>query len=418
MNTHTYFTHTLSNGLSVALLPVRIRAVYCGFAVRTGSRNDPSDLPGLAHFVEHMLFKGTTKRRARHIISRMEAVGGDLNAYTSKDETFFYTSAPRPALVRSMELLNDLVRHATFPLHELVKERTVVEDEINLYRDTPSDQIFDDWDELLFRGTALEHPVLGNPHSLARMTPPDLLAYTRRYFTPDRLLFFCMGQVSVERFLELAERYLSEPFADREPEPSREGKATLPTSVSPFCIQKKTPTYQAHTLIGGLCYDIHNPRLTEANLLCNMLAGNGMNTRLNILLREQRGWVYDVDASQSALSDTGVWQIYFGSDPVHAAPALEVTLEELRRIRRVPLKPRELHAWIKMIKGQITMSAEQSEGLFLNFGRQLLHKGRYETIPQIYDSLERVTPESILEVADRLFAPENIHTLVYSGRKS
>lgn len=413
LNTDPYSTHTLSNGLTVALLPSKSRAVYCGFAVRCGSRNDPETLPGLAHFVEHMLFKGTTKRRAHHIINRMEAVGGDLNAYTTKDETFFYTSAPRRELVRSMELLNDLVRHATFPMKELVKERVVVADEINMYKDTPSDRIFDDWEALFFRETALEHPILGSTKALARMTPDDLLAYTQRYFTPDRLVFFCMGQVSEERFVELAERYLGEPF---ETLSSPEVEPLDSVRPAPFREKKRTTTHQALTLIGGLAYDLNHPRLTEANILCSLLAGNGMNTRLNILLREHRGWVYDVDAFHVALSDIGWWQIYFGSDPVHAAPALEVTLQELDRLCREPLTARQLHAWIKQIKGQVTMNTEQSEATFLSFGRQLLHKGYYETTPELYEDLNRVTSESLNATARELFDPQNIHTLVYSGR--
>lgn len=414
MNTDRYSTHTLSNGLVVALLPSRSRAVYCGFGVRCGSRNDPETLPGLAHFVEHMLFKGTTKRRAHHIINRMEAVGGDLNAYTTKDETVFYTSAPRRELVRSMELLNDLVRHATFPLRELVKERVVVADEINMYKDTPSDRIFDDWESLFFRGTPLEHPILGSTRALARMTPEDLMVYRQRYFTPERMVFFCMGQVSEARFVELAERYLGEPFGSHAmPEVV---PAVLPERGVPFGEQKRTSTHQALTLIGGAAYDLHHPRLTEANVLCSLLAGNGMNTRLNILLRERRGWVYDVDAFHVALSDVGWWQIYFGSDPAHADPALKVTLQELDRLCREPLTPGQLRAWLKQVRGQVTMSTEQSEATFLSFGRQILHKGRYETTPELYEALGRVTSESLNATARELFDPHNIHTLVYSGR--
>lgn len=418
LDTKHYFTHTLTNGLTVALLPAKSRAVYCGFAVRTGSRNDPPQLPGLAHFVEHMLFKGTRKRRSHHIIRRMEAVGGDLNAYTTKDETFFYASAPRRELVRSMELLNDLVRHATFPLHELVKERIVVADEINLYKDTPSDQIFDDWEEMIFRSTPLEHPILGNTESLARMTPEDLHAYTQHYFTPARMIFFCMGQVSESRFVELAERYLGEPFDHHTPAENGVGLTPPPDlhRVPPFRIELPSETHQAHTLMGGLAYDLHHPLRTETSILCNLLAGNGMNTRLNILLREARGWVYDVDASYVAISDLGWWQIYFGSDPAHAAPALEVTLRELERLRREPLTAGQLHAWIKQLKGQVTMSTEQSEGVFLSFGREILLKGRYETTSELYARLERVTPESLRSTAEHLFDPDNLHTLIYLGR--
>lgn len=409
-----YSLFTLQNGLRVALLPVKSRVVYCGFAVLSGSRDDDPDHPGLAHLVEHMLFKGTQKRRALHINKRMELVGGDLNAYTTKDETFFYAGAPRGELVRAMELLGDLLRHATFPEKELLKERTVVTDEINLYKDTPSDQIFDDWEDLYFRGTPLGHPILGTPESVMSITPEDMKRYVRNRYRPERMLFFCMGQVSEGRFAELCGKYLSEPFEERTPVE----RPSLVLSPETFRLELGSDTYQAHTLLGGRAFGLKDARHIETGILLNILAGQSTNSRLNLLLREKHGWVYGVESSSVAISDVGWWQIYFGSDPANARRALEATRSEIARFCANPLPENILRAWKKQIKGQFAMSSENPESLFLAFGRQLLHYGDYEGVSGAVARIDAVTSESLYETARVLFAPEGISRLVLTGKKA
>lgn len=411
LTTTKYFGHTLPNGLRIALLPMRSKVVYCGFAVQSGSRNDPSHLPGLAHFVEHMLFKGTTRRKAWHVLNRMERVGGELNAYTTKEDTYIYTSAPRRELVRSIELLSDMVRHSTYPQHELEKERIVVADEINLYKDTPAEQIFDDFEELFFAGHPLAHGILGDVESLNEMQSDDCRCYAERAFRPERMLFFCMGQVSEERFVELAERYLSEGF----PKVKEDKAEQTPPKASAFLIKKPTLTHQAHTIIGAPAPNMHEECRIEASMILSVLAGSSMNTRLNLLLREQQGWVYGVDSNYNSLSDVGWWQIYFGSDPKHAGEALDVTLTELERMRREGLSQHAFRGWIKQLKGQLALSSEQSESTFLGFGRQMLHKGSYRSVQESIARLGEVTPSSMQEVAEQILASEKISTLVYEG---
>lgn len=406
-----YKIEKLSNGLRVALLPTKSKVVYCGFAIHSGSRNDPESLPGLAHFVEHTIFKGTERRKSWHIINRMELVGGELNAYTTKDTTFVYTAAPKRDLRRSIELLNDLIRHATFPTHELEKEKIVIEDEINIYKDSPADLIFDDFEELLFEGHPMAHPILGDAQSLRRMKQKDCIKYAQSAFHPNQMIFFCMGQISDLRFDNLSEELLSEPFPVRE-ECIRQGAP----EVIRFEETKNTSTHQAHTLIGGGAPTLMDSERTEAALLMNILAGPGMNSRLNIQLREQRGWVYGVESSLTTLPDIGWWQIYFGSDPANAAKALEVTLDELKRLQEEPLTPTALRAWIKQAKGQAAMSTEQNESVFLNFGRQLLLKGHYNDITELFSRLDQVTPNSLLAVAQKLFDSNNISQLRYLGK--
>lgn len=410
----TYITHTLSNGLRVALLPTRSKVVYCGFAIRSGSYDDPKDYPGLAHFVEHMLFKGTEHRKAWHVINRMELVGGELNAYTTKDNTFVYTSAPRNELIRSVELLNDIIRHSTFPQREIEKERVVVADEINLYKDSPSEQIYDDFEEYFFADPAMGHPILGNNRSLMRMNSDTCRSYAREAFVPEKMVFFCMGQITERKFLQLMESHLSEPF---DKSSSLEQTRDRKIEINRFDKRIKTRTHQAHTLLGGRAPNLIDPDRTEASVLLNILAGSGMNSRLNLRLREQKGWVYGVESGLSILPDTGWWQIYFGSDPTHALPALEATLNELDLIRTNSLTPTGLRAWLKQIKGQAAMATENSESTFLNFGRQLLLKGYYDDLGVLHKRLSGVTMESLHRVAKTLFDPSNISTFVYEGKE-
>lgn len=397
----------------MALLPTHSKVVYCGFAIRSGSRDDSEEYPGLAHFVEHLLFKGTEHRKAWHIINRMELVGGELNAFTTKDNTFVYTSAPKRELIRSVELLNDIIRHSTFPQKELEKERIVVADEINLYRDTPSEQIYDDFEEYLFEGSSMSHPILGSSESLEKIDSDICQEYARQAFVPEKMVFFCMGQITENRFLQMVERYLSEPFEQNSPS-IRESESV---QMAHFDKRIKTQTYQAHTLIGGKAPCLIDSERAEASVLLNILAGSAMNTRLNLLLREQKGWVYGVESGISVLPDVGWWQIYFGSDPSNAAEALEATLAELDSIKRNSLTPTALRAWVKQFKGQASMATENGEATFLNFGRQLLLKGYYDDIELLNKRLDTVTLDSLREVANQLFHPNNISTLVYEGKE-
>lgn len=413
--TAVYHTVTLDNGLRCALLPTRSRVVWCGFGIHSGSRDDPEELPGLAHFVEHTIFKGTIHRRADHIRNRMEVVGGSIDAYTTKDETVVYTVGPRGEVSRAVELLGDLIRHSTFPDKELEPERGVVRDEINLYRDTPSDRIFDEWDERFFRDPTLAHPILGDTRSLDRMRREDLLSYAARTFRPERLLFFVMGQVTPKRFEELCRRYLSEPFSS-EVKPSTRPELSLPIALvdeSPHIVHSRT--HQAHTLLGGLGATYNDPDRAAQNLLLQLLAGDGMNTLLNVELRERRGWVYNVEASVTCFPDVGWWQIYFGSDDDHAEEALRVVREQLDRLMQEPLREQVLRAWKKQTKGLALVSSEQSESTFLSFGRQMLLRGRYETLEEYFDRIDSVTTESLMETARRLFA--HPFTLIYNGKK-
>lgn len=408
----SYFLKRLSNGLTIGLFPNKSKVIYCGVAIKVGSRQDPSGLHGLAHLAEHMIFKGTTRRKSWHILNRMESVGGELNAFTSKEETFVYTVSPRSEVRRSLELLSDVVLGATFPEHELEREKDVIEDEINLYKDTPAEQIYDDFDELLFPHHPLGQPILGDEHSLARMTRQDLLGHARRHFTAENMVCFCMGQISEERFERLCETYFSGALSGSV---SSQDIAPAVDRLDTQVISLSKPTHQTHTILGGLAPTMYEKSRAEASLLMNYLAGASMNSRLNIMLREKRGWVYNVESSLTSLSDTGWWQIYFGCDPENAEKTRRVVHNELDRLVDFGMKDSTLRAWIKQVKGQLALSSEQHESRFLNFGKQLLHFRTYRSVDEVCASLDLVTTEALSEMIQRLFSTR--HTLIYEGVK-
>lgn len=406
----SYFLKKLPNGLTIALFPNKSKVIYCGVAIKVGSRQDPEGLHGLAHLAEHMIFKGTKHRKSWHILNRMESVGGELNAFTSKEETFVYTIAPRSEVRRSLELLSDIVLNATFPERELEKEKDVIEDEINLYKDTPSEQIYDDFDGLLYPDHPLGRPILGDEKSLAQMTQTDLLAHTRKHFRAENMVCFCMGQISEERFEKLCEEYFSgAPSGELIQKPEETISSDL---LSQFVTVSK-PTHQAHTIIGGFAPTMYEKSRAEASLLMNYLAGASMNSRLNIMLREKRGWVYNVESSLTSLTDTGWWQIYFGCDPSNADKARKVVKDELDRLMELGMKENTLRAWIKQVKGQLALSSEQHESRFLNFGKQLLHFNAYRSVDDVCASLDLITTETLARMTVQLFSSR--YTLVYEG---
>lgn len=411
----TYFTHKLSSGLTIALLPSRSQVIYCGVVIGVGSRHDPSELSGLAHFAEHTIFKGTTRRKSWHILSRMEVVGGELNAYTTKEETFVYASAPRAEVRRALELLADIVLHCTFPPHEVEKERDVVLDEINLYKDTPSDQIFDDFEEYFFNGHPLAHPILGDRAGLMRIGSPELRAHASRAFHAQNMVLFVMGRLTPERFVRLAEEYFGDtPSAAPSPIISQ----PLPqVPAEARRIVREEDTHQTHYMLGGLAPSMHALDRMEMALLMSWLGGASMNSRLNLSLREKYGYVYSVEANHTPLTDTGWWHIYFGCDPNNAPKAERAMQSVLDRLLDEGIAPSRLAAWAKQIKGSLALSSEQAESCFLNFGKQILHFGRYASLAEVYDRIDRVTPDSILKSA-REWLPTHTLTLIFAGKKT
>lgn len=403
-----YISHILSNGLRMVHLPVNSPVSYCGFAVNAGTRDENEAEFGLAHFVEHMLFKGTEKRKAWHILNRMENVGGELNAYTTKEETFVYSVFMEENFGRAFELLADLIFHSQFPEQEIEKEVDVILDEINSYEDSPSELIFDEFENQLFRGHALGHNILGDEKSLVGFTPESGRSFMRRFYTPGNMVFFSMGRKDFRKIVRMVETALSDiSFLTVE----RMRKEPGPIEATMRQVHKDT--HQAHVLIGGRAYSMHDEKRIPLFLLNNILGGPGMNNRLNVSLREKHGLVYNVESSVTSYTDTGLATIYFGTDPKNREKAMALVQKELARLRDVKLSSSQLAAAKKQVIGQLGVSGDNREGLFLGLGKSYLHYDRYDTLPEVFAQVEKLTAGQLWEVANEVFAPERLSYLVY-----
>ena len=403
-----YFSHILPNGLRIVHLPSASPVSYCGFAVNAGTRDEEMDEFGLAHFVEHMIFKGTEKRKSWHILNRMENVGGELNAYTTKEETFVYSIFMEEHFRRAFELLSDLVFHSQFPEQEIEKEVDVILDEINSYEDSPSELIFDEFENLLFDGHALGHNILGDEQSLFGFGSESGKSFMRRFYAPENMVFFSMGRIPFKKIVQMAESTLSDiafPMAAR--------NRTAPGELLPVSRQIHKDTHQAHVLIGGRAYSMHDEKRLPLFLLNNLLGGPGMNNRLNVSLREKNGLVYNVESNVTSYTDTGLASIYFGTDPKNKEKAIRLVYKELAKLREVKLTATQLAAAKKQVIGQLGVSGDNREGLFLGLGKSFLHYNRYDTLPEVFAKVEKLTAGEIREVANEIFAPERLFSLIY-----
>ena len=399
---------TLSNGLRLIHRPTQSAVSYCGFTVNAGTRDEEEAYNGLAHFVEHTLFKGTTHRRASHILNRMEVVGGELNAYTAKEETVVYSIFPGVHLPRAMELLGDLVANSQFPERELNKEREVVADEIDLYLDTPTELIYDEFESLLFEGCALGRNILGSAESLNRMTSAVARQFLTDHYTPGNMVFFSMGATPFARVKALAERYLGGLTR-----PTAPMNRQLPHPVPAFTRTINRDTHQSHVIIGARAYDLHDPRRRALLLLNNLLGGPGMNSLLNVSLREKRGYVYTVESLVTSYTDTGLFTIYFGTDHHDTRRCIDLVRRELKRLREQRLSASKLASAKRQFIGQLEVSTDNSENVALALGKSFLRYGRFDSLEEVARWVEQITADDLMAVANELLAEERLSMLIY-----
>ena len=401
--------HTLSNGLRLVHLPTTSPVAYAGFVVDAGTRDEQADEYGLAHFVEHMIFKGTTKRKAWQIINRMETIGADTNAYTTKEETFFYCVFLKEHYNRAFEWLSDLVCNPIFPTHEINREVDVILDEINSYEDMPSELIFDDFEDLLYKGHALGHDILGTKESLSHFGTQECLSFTKRLYTFDNMVYFTMGNMDFDKIIAQAEKLLPSTSIG-----VREGKRIAPEPILPITVTKEKEIHQTHILMGGRSISLFDKRRAALFLLNNLLGGPGLNSRLNEALREKLGLVYNVESNLSSYTDTGIASVYFACDPKNSARAKRLVKRELLKVCEQPLKERQLQALKKQTIGQIGVANDNQENVFLGLGKSFLRYNRYDSLEKVRKRLESVTSEQLIEVANVFYSPEQLFTLVYS----
>ena len=411
-----YITHTLENGLRIIHLPSPSQVVYCGYQIAAGTRNEHSGEEGLAHFCEHMTFKGTEKRNALQIINALEGVGGELNAFTNKEDTVFYAAISKEHFTQAVDILTDIVFHSTYPQHEIDKEVEVICDEIESYNDSPAELIYDEFENILFEGHPLGHNILGKAEQLHTYTTDDALRFVSRHYRPDNAIFFAYGDLNFEKLIKSVEcRTESLEFAtalDVSASGTAVANSKLYTLNSQF-ITKDIGTHQAHVMLGTRAYDIHHPLRIPLYLLNNILGGPGMNARLNLSLRERHGLVYTVESTMVSYGDTGIWSIYFGCDPHDVKKCLRLVRRELDKVMQKPLSATQLRNAKRQLKGQIAIACDNREQFALDFGKSFLHYGWEKDITHLYESIDQVTAEDIQKVANDLFATEKLTTLIF-----
>lgn len=405
----SYSTFTLPNGLRVIHAPSPTNVAYCGYAVDAGTRDEQPHEQGMAHFVEHLIFKGTHKRKAWHILNRMENVGGDLNAYTNKEETVVYSAFLKEHFSRAAELLTDIVFHSTYPQQEIDKEVEVIIDEIQSYEDSPAELIFDDFEELIFPNHPLGRNILGKPDLLRNFTSQDALNFTRRYYRSTNMIFFILGDIDFRKALRTLEKVTADI-----PCSTVEGyHRQSPLSYRPQHLTTHKDTHQAHVMIGGRGYHAYDERRTGLYLLNNILGGPGMNSRLNVSLRERRGLVYNVESNLTSYTDTGTFCIYFGCDPEDIDSCISLVRKELKQLRDRALTTAQLHAAKKQIIGQIGVASDNFENNALDMGKCFLHYGKYDNREEVYRRIEELTASQLLEIANEVLTEEYLSQLIY-----
>ena len=413
-----YNTYTLDNGLRIIHLPSDSQVVYCGYQINAGTRDELPGEEGLAHFCEHVTFKGTERRKAWHILNCLESVGGDLNAYTNKEGTVYYAAILKEHIARAVDLLSDIVFHSTYPQQEIDKEVEVICDEIESYNDSPAELIYDEFENILFKGNSLGHNILGTAEQVRQFTTEDALRFTRKLYRPDNAVFFAYGDIDFKKLVTLLKRSVgseelrvkNEEFNSREEERMKGEESNSPKGQT---IVMEKHTHQAHVMIGTQAYDVHDDRRMPLYLLNNILGGPGMNAKLNLALREHNGLVYTVESTMVAYGDTGTWSIYFGCDEHDVKRCLRLVRKELDKFMEKPLSDAQLRAAKKQIKGQIGVACDNRENFALDFGKSFLHYGWEKNVDRLYEQVDEITAQQIQSVAQELFDEHRLTTLIF-----
>lgn len=400
-------THTFPNGLRVIHHRTAADVAYCGIAIDAGSRDEQESEFGIAHFCEHMMFKGTSKRKAWHILNRMETVGGDLNAYTNKEETVVYSAFVKEHFARAAELICDVVLNSTFPQHEMEKEAEVIVDEIESYNDSPAELIFDRFENAIFKGHQLGHDILGDAEKIRKYTTDDAKRFVQRMYRPERMVFFVLGDIDFKHILRTVERSFVLPAETSESSGSSEFSEYSDYSESSHKIEHRS-THQAHVMMGCRGYASKDERRIALYFLNNIIGGPGMNSRLNVALREHYGLVYTVESTLTNYTDTGTFAIYFGCDPEDVKKCLRIVRKELDRFINKPLTDRQMKAYIKQMSGQIRVACDNQENYALDMAKSFLHYGKFEGIDETLRHLNSLTPEFVQKVASETFREDNM----------
>jgi predicted Zn-dependent peptidase len=405
-----YQFYTLQNGIRVVHLFNAREVAHCGIIVNTGSRDEAENENGIAHFIEHVIFKGTAKRKAYHVLSRLEHIGGDLNAFTTKEETAIYASFLHPYFERTLELIADITFNSVFPEKEINKEKDVVLDEINSYKDSPSELIFDDFEELLYDGHPIAKNILGTPDSVKQFTRENIQKFIQKNYHTNQMVISSVGNIGFQKLIKLIEKY----FGDIPENLCSKGrKRMLPYQPQNKAINKQT--YLSHSCIGNIAYPRKHENRLGLVLLNNILGGPGLNSRLALAVREKHGYTYEIESHYQPYSDTGIFCVYLGTDKEYVDKSIKLVKKELNLLRRKKLGSLQLHRAKKQIIGQLAISLESNLAHMLSMGRSLLQLNKIDTIREIHDSIEAIDAAKLMEIANEIFDPTQLSQLIYNG---
>jgi len=400
--------HTLDNGIRLVHHTIPGLVAHCGLIIDTGSRDETEEEHGIAHFIEHMLFKGTKKRKAYHILSFLEDVGGELNAYTTKEETAIHASFLKEDYARAIELISDIAFNSVFPEKEIEKEKDVVIEEINSYLDNPSELIFDDFEELVFRNQPIGRNILGSPESVKKFSQRKISDFIGKNYNTNQMVFCSVGNISNEKIICLFTAHFGSI-----PLNSTEVRNVNKWTYMPSSLTKEMDTYQNHCIIGNIAYDLKDKRRMGMFLLNNILGGQGLNSRLNMSLREKHGLAYNVESSYNPYCDTGIFSIYFGTDSQYLSKSTAIAMAELKKLRTTKLGTIQLSKAKSQIKGYLARGYENYESLMLSLGKSLLSFNKIDSIEEIYKKIDDITASELLETANEVFEPSKLSTLIY-----
>src|SRR6056297_1932009 len=403
-----FLTHTLANGIRLIHKPADSPVGHLGILINTGSRDEEPDEHGLAHFIEHSVFKGTRKRKAFHILSRIEDVGGELNAYTTKEETTLFSTFLAEFYDRTAELLSDILFNSTYPEKEINREKEVVYEEINSYKDSPSELIFDDFEELVYAGHPIARNILGTRKNLSRFNRKTILNFIGKNYHTDQMVISSVGKIDFAKLVKLIEKY----FGSAETNTRVNGRQRFGNYVPGIRILEKD-TFQSHCVLGNVAYDIQHPKRITMVLLNNIIGGQAMNSRLNMALRERKGMAYNIESGYSAYTDTGLFNVYFGTDRENLGKATDLVLKEFKLLREKKLGTVQLRKAQKQLIGQIAISTENREDLMLTVGKSYLLFDKVESMRTIFEKIEAITPADLLEAANEVLQPDQLSRIVY-----
>lgn len=409
------FTHTLANGLKIVFEPNQSEVVHCGLFICAGTRQEPEAWPGLAHFCEHLTFKGTHHRTATQIITALERYGGDLNAYTNKDETVYYATTLRQHFGKAIDVLTDIVFNSRYAQTDIAKEVEVVADEIDSYKDSPADLIFDEFESILFAGDPLGRDILGNIDRLRQVDTDTLVRYTTQHYRPEYTTAYVYGQLTLPQVIRTVERAMHKYFT---PSPIATPSPLLPalTNLPPYIPQQRyveKGTHQAHVVLGNRIVSARHKDFPALYLLNNYLGGPGMSSRLNLSLRERSGLVYQVDSNLITYTNTGAFTVYFGCDKRDIRHCLRLVYRELHQLCRIPLSATKLRTAVQQLIGQIHIATDNHESYALGMAKTYAHFDILRDIPAFCERLRQLTPEAVQEIAQRYLQPEALSLLVY-----